>query len=106
MWKKTLPLIDEQELLKRARGGDERAYERVILAYTPALYQAVRHMLQDDSQIEMILQETFWRTWQSLDRWAADQPVLPYLTSIAINLVRDHWSSHGQLDDGIEENHL
>jgi RNA polymerase sigma-70 factor (ECF subfamily) len=102
MWKKTLPLIDEQELLKRAQAGNERAYEQVILAYTPDLYQAVRRLLQDDSQIELILQETFWRAWQSLDRWDAGRPVLSYLTSIAENLVRERWRLHGQLDDGIE----
>ena len=105
MWKKTLPIVDEQELLKRARAGNERAYEQVILAYTPALYQAVRRLLQDDTQIELILQETFWRAWQSLDRWAAGQPVLPYLTGIAMNLVRERWRANGRLMDGIEENH-
>jgi RNA polymerase sigma-70 factor (ECF subfamily) len=105
MWKKTLPLIDEQELLKRARAGNERAYEQVILAYTPALYQAVQRMLQDNTQIELILQETFWRAWQSIDCWDAGRPVLPYLTSIAMNLVQDRWRSKGKLVEGFEENH-
>ena len=103
MWKKALPFITEQELLKRARAGDERAYEQLILACTPALYQAVRRLAPvDDAQIELILQETFWRAWQSLDRQDADRPILPYLTSIASNLVRERGRSNGRLADEIE----
>ena len=103
MWKKVLPFIKEQELWKRARAGDERAYEQLILAYTPALYQAVRRMAPvGDAQIELILQETFWRAWQFLDRQDTDGPILPYLTSIAIHLVQDRWRSSGRLIDEIE----
>jgi RNA polymerase sigma-70 factor, ECF subfamily len=103
MWKKALPFINEQELLKRAQAGDERAYEQLILAYTPALYQAVRRLVPaDDAQIELILQETFWKAWQSLERQDADRPILPYLTSIATRLVRGRWRSNGRLIDEIE----
>jgi RNA polymerase sigma-70 factor (ECF subfamily) len=87
MGKKTLPYLEEQELLKRAQAGNEQAYEQIILAYAPALYQVVRRMVEDDPDIEMILQETFWRAWQSLDHCDADRPFLLYLTGIAENLV-------------------
>jgi len=103
MWKKTLPYIKEQELLKRAQGGDERAFEQVILVYTPALYEAVRRMVHvDNTQMELILQETFWRAWQSLDRQAADCSFLPYLTGIATNLVQERWLAKSRLADEIE----
>ena len=98
MRKKPLP----QELLKRAQAGDERAYEQLILAYTPDLYQAVRRMLQDNAQIERILQETFWIGWQSLDRCAGQEAILPYLTGIAEHLVREQWRLHGRLADEVE----
>jgi DNA-directed RNA polymerase specialized sigma subunit, sigma24 homolog len=102
MWKKTLPYSEEQELLERAQAGNEQAYEQVILAYTPALYQLVRCMLEDDKQIELILQETFWKAWRSFDRCKTDQPILPYLTSIAKNLVLDRYRSKSWLIDKIE----
>lgn len=98
MRKKLLP----QELLKRAQAGDERAYEQLILAYTPGLYQAVWRMLQDNAQIERILQETFWRAWQSLGCCAGQDAILPYLTGIATNLVQEQWRSHGRLADKVE----
>jgi len=98
MRKKLLP----QELLKRAQAGDERAYEQLILAYTPDLYQAIRRMLQDNAQIERILQETFWRGWQSLDDCGGQDAILPYLTGIAEHLVWEQWRLHGRLADEIE----
>jgi len=97
MGKKTLSHLEEQELLKRAQAGDEQSYEQVILAYTPALYPVVRRMVEDDSDIEMILQETFWIAWQSLDRYNADRPILPHLTAIAMELVRKRWGSERPL---------
>jgi RNA polymerase sigma factor, sigma-70 family len=100
MWKKSLPFAEEQELVKRAQAGDEQAFEQLILTYTPALYQVVRRMVEDDSEVEMILQETFWRAWRALDRYKADRPILPYLTTIAVNLLRDRWRSERWLVDG------
>ncbi len=100
MWKNLLPFAEEQKLVKRAQAGDEQAYEQLILSYTPALYQVVRRMVEDDSEVEMIFQETFWRAWRSLDRYKADRPILPYLTTIAINLLRDRWRSERWLVDG------
>ncbi|MDR3575429.1 MAG: sigma-70 family RNA polymerase sigma factor [Anaerolineaceae bacterium] len=99
MWKKTLPFDEEQELVKRAQAGDEQAFEELILAYTPALFQVVQRMVEDGSEVEMILQETFWRAWRSLDRYQADRPILPYLTTIAVNLLRDRWRSQKWLLD-------
>ena len=99
MWKKSLPFAEEQELVRRAQAGEEQAYEQLIIAYTPALYQVVQCMVEDVSEVEMILQETFWRAWRSLDRYKTDRPILPYLTTIAVNLVRDRWRSQRWLVD-------
>jgi len=99
MWKKSLPFDEEQELVRRAQAGDEHAYEQLILAYTPALFQVVQRLVEDRSEVEMILQETFWKTWCSLDRYKADRPILPYLTTIAVNLLRDRWRSQKWLLD-------
>jgi RNA polymerase sigma-70 factor, ECF subfamily len=99
MWKNTLTFIEEQELVYLAQAGDEQAFEQLILDYTPALYQVVQRMVEDGSEVEMILQETFWRAWRSLDRYKADRPILPYLTTIAVNLLRDRWRSQKWLLD-------
>jgi len=82
---------NEREIIQLAQNGDEEAFESLIVFYSPALYRVVIRMARDASEAEAIVQETFWRTWRSLDRYRNDQPFFPYLATIALNLVRDQW---------------
>lgn len=84
-------MADEQQLITRARSGDEMAFEALLRHYTPALYRVVRRMTADDMETEAILQETFFRFWQTLPRYRNDRPLFPYLVTIAANLARDRW---------------
>ena len=81
----------EQELIRRARAGDQSAFESLISIYTPRLFKVVRRMTSDTSEAEAILQETFWRIWKALPRYQEDHRFFPYLVTVATNLVRDSW---------------
>lgn len=81
----------EQDLIRRARAGDQTAFESLINAYTPRLYKVVRRMTSDTDEAEAILQETFWRIWKALPRYEEDRRFFPYLVTVATNLVRDAW---------------
>jgi RNA polymerase sigma-70 factor (ECF subfamily) len=82
---------NEQEIIQLAQNGDEEAFESLIVFYSPALYGVVIRMARDSSEAEAIVQETFWRTWRSLNRYRNDQAFFPYLATIALNLLRDQW---------------
>jgi len=82
---------NERELIRRAQNGDEEAFESLIVFYTPKLFHVVVRMARDTSEAEAIVQETFWRTWRALGRYHNDQPFFPYLSAIALNLLRDQW---------------
>jgi len=81
----------EQELIARARAGDENAFEQLVRAFTPGLFRVVRRMSADTGEAEAIIQETFWRVWRALPRYQGDRRFLPYLVTIAVNLLRDTW---------------
>jgi RNA polymerase sigma-70 factor (ECF subfamily) len=81
----------EQELIRRARAGDQGAFERMINIYTPRLFKVVRRMTSDTNEAEAILQETFWRIWKALPRYQEDHHFFPYLATVATNLLRDSW---------------
>lgn len=99
-----LHLAKEQDLILQARGGDAKAYELLIEDYAPQLYRVVQRMVADPGEAEAIVQETFWRTWQSLSRFREDQPLFPYLVTIASNLVRDTWrKERWLLPDDVED---
>lgn len=81
----------EQDLIVRARAGDEGAFEQLVKAFTPDLFRVVRRMVADTGDAEGIIQETFWRVWQALPRYKEDRRFFPYLVTIAANLIRDSW---------------
>jgi RNA polymerase sigma factor (sigma-70 family) len=82
---------DDQSLINQVNTGDEDALRQFIATYSPRLYCVVRRFMGDDTETESILQETFWKFWQSPAKYQNGQPVYPYLVSIAVNLVRDRW---------------
>jgi len=81
----------EQELIRRARAGNQSAFESLINIYTPRAFKVVRRMTSDTEEAEAILQETFWRIWKALPRYQEDRRFFPYLVTVATNLVRDAW---------------
>ena len=94
------PLTDELNLIERAQSGDASAFESLIGAYAPALFRVVRRMASDDAEAEAIVQETLWRTWQTLERYQTDRPFFPFLVTIALNLQRDQWKKERNMDPG------
>ncbi len=93
------PSSDEHELLERARQHDEPAFGALVDRYTPAVFRIVRRMVPDQMEAEAIVQETFWRFWQTLPRFDVDRPLLPYLATIASNLARDRYRRDRRVED-------
>ncbi len=92
-----LPARAEQELVERARRGDEAAFAKLVDAYSLRIFRIVRRMSPDTMEAEAIVQETFWRFWNRLPRYDAARPLLPYLVTIASNLARDRYRRERQL---------
>ncbi|MBN2385543.1 MAG: sigma-70 family RNA polymerase sigma factor [Anaerolineales bacterium] len=87
----------EQDLIRRARLGDQAAFEQLIAGLTPDLFRVARRMTADTDRAEAVVQETFWRAWQALPRYSETRRFLPYLITIAANLVRDTWRRERRL---------
>jgi RNA polymerase sigma-70 factor (ECF subfamily) len=85
------------KLLSRARAGDENAFDLLVERATPRLYRTVRRMSSDRMEAEAIVQETWLRAWRALNRVETDQPIMPWLTTIAVNLARDQWRQSRRL---------
>ncbi|MGC8856577.1 MAG: RNA polymerase sigma factor [Anaerolineae bacterium] len=89
---------DDRSLIDQARRGNVVAFEALIERYTPALFRVVRRMITDTSEAEAIVQETFFRLWNHLERYQGERPLLPYLVTIAANLARDQWRRDQHFD--------
>jgi RNA polymerase sigma-70 factor (ECF subfamily) len=94
------PLLnDDQHLIDRIKTGDEEALQKLIATHSPRLFRVIQRVVVDNAEAEVILQETFWKFWQSLSKYQNDRPVYPYLVTIAVNLVRDQWRAGQRLAD-------
>lgn len=97
--------LSDEELLARARLGDERAVRAITLRYNRRLYRVARSILRNDSEAEDVVQETYVRAFTGLDLFRGEAAFGTWLTRIAINdalgrLRRRRptveWESHGE----------
>ncbi len=75
----------DDELVRRARSGDQAAFRALVERYEPLVAGTVIGMLGRGPDAEEVGQETFVRFWKALDRFRGDSSVGTYLTRIAMN---------------------
>lgn len=83
--KKLLPL-SEKELVRRAKGGDERAFTDLIRRHEKRIYNLAYRMLQNTEDAADVLQETFLRAFRHLKKFKEKASFYTWLYRIAINV--------------------
>lgn len=69
-----------------------RAFTKLMERYRKALYWHIRRMVLDHDETDDLLQNTFIRCYQSLDRFEARSGLYTWLYRIATNLCLSHLS--------------
>lgn len=79
-------------LVKRAQGGEKEAFGELYDQYASRIYRFIKIHLDNDSQAEDILQETFLKAWLALPKLKLENlNFSAWLYKIARNLVNDHY---------------
>jgi RNA polymerase sigma-70 factor (ECF subfamily) len=78
-----------EELLARARKGDDEAYRRLVDPHRAELHAHCYRMLGSFHDAEDALQDTLLRAWRGLSRFKAGRPLRPWLYRIATNACFD-----------------
>lgn len=71
------------------RRRDEAAFRALYSRHTPVLYRIARRLLRDESEAEELVQETWVRAVERLDRFAGRSALRTWLIGIAINRARE-----------------
>ncbi|MBM3295128.1 MAG: sigma-70 family RNA polymerase sigma factor [Candidatus Aminicenantes bacterium] len=99
---------EDRRLVRRALGGDRKAFEMIVRKYQRRLVQYVGRMVPDREQALDASQEVFLRAYTSLASYRPEFAFATWLYRIASNYVIDVWrkkkvtavSIDRPLDDG------
>lgn len=81
-------IIDDLELVRRARNGDTSAFEALYRAEVGRIYAVCIRMTGDRGRAEVLTQDAFVQAWRSIAQFRGDSAFSTWLFRIAINVVR------------------
>ncbi len=104
----TFAKMDDRELVELARARDASAFEELVNRYRSKVYGLALRMMQDASDAEEIMQESFLSAWQNLPRFRGDSAFGSWVYRICANFalmrfrrrkVEAESDQHGQLPE-------
>jgi RNA polymerase sigma-70 factor (ECF subfamily) len=82
--------VTEEGLIRRAAGGDARAFEVLAARHRPSALRIARTLLGDDDAAEDVAQELLIRLAAALPAFRGDAELSTWAYRVTLNLVRDH----------------
>jgi RNA polymerase sigma-70 factor (ECF subfamily) len=76
----------DQELLRRCRSGDTKAWDAVVRRSAPMVYRLACRMLRDDTLAEDATQEAFLRMVRSIETFDPTRAFEPWACRITVNV--------------------
>ncbi|MCU0795071.1 MAG: sigma-70 family RNA polymerase sigma factor [Akkermansiaceae bacterium] len=80
------PPDPDAELVERARHGDTRAFDALILRYGDRLYGLVYNMTSHKEDTHDLLQEVFAKAYHSLPKFRGNSSFYTWIYQIAVNM--------------------
>jgi RNA polymerase sigma-70 factor, ECF subfamily len=80
---------DDLTLVKRVRGGDQRAFKLLVERYQRKVYAVALGMLKDKEEARDVSQEAFVKVYKYLDHFKGDSSFYTWLYRITINICID-----------------
>jgi RNA polymerase sigma-70 factor, ECF subfamily len=78
-------VFDESGLLAKARDGDAAAFSELVNQYSRKIYRLAKHITQNDSEAEDVLQETFLKAFEHLRDFHGQSKFYTWIVRIAVN---------------------
>ena len=92
---------DDATLVSRARDGDVRAYEVLVVRYQGRMFRLASKMLADRGEAEDVVQEVFLKAWRRLYQLTDDAAFVGWMyrmtTNRCLNVIRTR-RPHAELD--------
>src|SRR2546423_2537969 len=83
-------MLVEQELIERARTGDQAAFNQIVLAYRKRILGTISRLIGRPEDVEDVGQEVFVRLYYSLDQLRTAEVFEPWLYRLTVNASYDY----------------
>ncbi|MEO0324796.1 MAG: RNA polymerase sigma factor [Myxococcota bacterium] len=81
----------DEDLMRAYVAGDHEAFQALFDRYAPIVFGMTRRHLRNEDLAREITQQTFFRLHAARNDFRLDSRLRPWLLTIAMNLVREHW---------------
>lgn len=86
MDRKARAILSDEEIVRRFRGGDEEAFDQLVLRYRKDVYRVAYRITANHAEADDLAQETFCRAYQAFGSFRGEAALRTWLLRIASNL--------------------
>ena len=84
---------NDKALVARARKGDRRAFDLLVLKYQHRVQRLIARYIRDPDQVFDLAQETFIKAYRALERFRGDSAFYTWIYRIAVNTAKNQLAS-------------
>ena len=95
----------ERELIRLAQQGDTQAFGQLVVRHQQVVFNIAYRMVGNRQEAEDVAQESFIKTYQTLDRFDRERPFAPWLYRITTNTALN-WIKRRRPEAELEEETL
>ena len=86
----------DKHLVERAREGDTKAFDELVVKYSPKLYGLVYNMTSNHEDTNDLLQDIFAKAYRSLKRFQGKSTFYTWIYSISVNMTLNFLKKRGR----------
>lgn len=89
-WRRLWSAMNEKELVRRSKDGDEEAYGALVNAYKAKVFNMAYSLTRNIETADDLAQEVFIKAYVALPKFREKSSFGTWLYRIAINRIKDH----------------
>ena len=91
-----VPVNPDIDLVARTQAGDARAFDELVIKYSPRLYGLVYNMTSNHEDANDLLQEVFAKAFRSINGFRGKSSFYTWIHSIAVNMTINFLKKRGR----------